>query len=159
MFNFYYYTLSKYIIYKRILSYNNCFNFRIFNIFHTNEEPDRFIKSCFIAKKNNTSVTIYEDKIFDFMYETDFIKIIDYYFENIDNQNKLIKTINICYDKKYKLSEIAMLILKDSNKINIIEKNSINNYSGNNELLSKYKLDFQNLENSLLIYENNLNIL
>ena len=52
-----------------------------------------------------------------------------------------------------------MLILKDSNKINIIEKNSINNYSGNNELLSKYKLDFQNLENSLLIYENNLNIL
>ena len=48
--------------------------------------------------------------------------------------------------------------------INSIEFNTFieefyNNYSGNNELLSKYKLDFQNLENSLLIYENNLNIL
>lgn len=153
-----YYGFSKYIIYNRTLSYDNCFNFRIFNIFHTNEEPNRFIKSCFLSKKNNTNVTIFEDKYFDFMYETDFIKIIDYYFENINNQNKLHKTINICYEKKYKLSEIALIIIKDNTKINIIQNYSNNNYCGNNELLSKYMIQFQNLENSLLTYENILKL-
>ena len=43
---------------------------------------------------------------------------------------KLIKTINICYEKKYKLSEIANLIINDSTKINIIDSISLNkNYS------------------------------
>ena len=46
-----YYGLSKYIIYQRSLNYNNIYNFRIFNIFHINEEKDRFIKACFLAKK------------------------------------------------------------------------------------------------------------
>ena len=46
-----YYGFSKYLIYQRSLQYNNMYNFRIFNIFHANEEPDRFIKSCFNAKK------------------------------------------------------------------------------------------------------------
>ncbi|NBT79158.1 MAG: NAD(P)-dependent oxidoreductase [Betaproteobacteria bacterium] len=60
-----YYGFSKYVIYQRSLQYNNMYNFRIFNIFHKNEEHDRFIKSCFNAKKNNTQVTIFEDKYFD----------------------------------------------------------------------------------------------
>jgi GDP-L-fucose synthase len=148
-----YYGFSKYIIYNRTLSFNNCFNFRIFNIFHVNEEPDRFIKSCFIAKKNNSNVKIFEDKYFDFMYEDDFIKIIDYYFSNIDTQDKLNKTINICYNKKYKLSDIALLIIKDESKI-IIEKNtSDNNYTGDNQLLESMKIDLNNLQKSLLMYE------
>jgi len=46
-----YYGFSKYVIYKRTLQYENVFNFRIFNIFHPNEEEDRFMKQCFIAKK------------------------------------------------------------------------------------------------------------
>jgi GDP-L-fucose synthase len=148
-----YYGFSKYIIYNRTLSYNNCFNFRIFNIFHINEEPDRFIKACFISKKNNSNIKIFEDKYFDFMYEDDFIKIIDYYFSNVDNQNKLNKTINICYSEKYKLSDIAFLIIKDKSKI-IIENNvSNNNYTGNNDLLESINIDLNNLQKSLLIYE------
>jgi len=147
-----YYGFSKYVIYNRTLNYNNCFNFRIFNIFHKNEEPDRFIKSCFLAKKNNTLVTIFEDKYFDFVYEDDFIKIVDYYFMNCENKNKLDKTINICYKKKYKLSEIALLIIKDESKIIINKNYSNNNYSGNNELLENKKLDLLNLEESLIKY-------
>jgi len=46
-----YYGFSKYLIYQRSLQYKNVYNFRIFNIFHLNEEPDRFTKSCFNAKK------------------------------------------------------------------------------------------------------------
>jgi len=152
-----YYGFSKYMIYNRTLTYNNCFNFRIFNIFHINEEPDRFIKSCFIAKKNNSNIKIFEDKYFDFMYEDDFIKIIDYYFSNVDNQNKLHKTINICYTKKYKLSDIAFLITNDKSKIIIEKDTSNNNYSGNSELLESIKINLINLEQSLLIYKNKFN--
>ena len=154
-----YYGFSKYIIYNRTLSYNNCFNFRIFNIFHINEEPDRFIKACFISKKNNSNIKIFEDKYFDFMYEDDFIKIIDYYFCNVDNQNILYKTFNVCYNEKYKLSDIAFLIIKDKSKI-IIENNvSNNNYTGNNHLLESMNINLNNLQKSLLLYEKKFIIL
>jgi GDP-L-fucose synthase len=146
-----YYGFSKYVIYKRTLQYDNVFNFRIFNIFHTNEELDRFIKQCFYAKKNNTTVTIFEDKWFDFVYEDDFIKIVDHYFTNIDNKNILEKTINICYEEKYKLSHIAELIVEKSN-INILNKNSLYNYSGNGEKLSNLRLKLDGLSKSLQLY-------
>jgi GDP-L-fucose synthase len=152
-----YYGLSKYIIYNRTLSYNNCFNLRIFNIFHINEEPDRFIKSCFIAKKNNSNIKIFEDKYFDFIYEDDFIKIIDYYFDNVYNQDKLNKTINLCYGKKYKLSDIAFLITNDKSKIIIEKDTSNNNYCGNSELLKSINIDLIDLQQSLLIYKNKFN--
>jgi nucleoside-diphosphate-sugar epimerase len=145
-----YYGFSKYVTHQRSLQYNNVYNFRIFNIFHANEEPDRFIKSCFLAKKNNTIVTIFEDKYFDFVYESDFVKILNYYIDNINN--KLEKTLNICYKQKYKLSEIAKLI--DSNLvINILKKESNNNYSGDGTLLSNLNLDLLGLDEGLKKYE------
>jgi UDP-glucose 4-epimerase len=153
-----YYGFSKYMIYKRSLQYNNIYNFRIFNIFHVNEEPERFIKSCFNAKKNDTIVTIFEDKYFDFVYEDDFVKIIKYYFDNINNQEILNKTLNICYNKKYKLSEIALLIVNDKTKINIIKNSSNNNYSGNSDNLYKINLNLFGLEETLNIYKNKFNL-
>jgi hypothetical protein len=54
-----YYGFSKYIIYQRSLNYKHFYNFRIFNIFHEQEEPNRFVKSCFLAKNNNDCVTIF----------------------------------------------------------------------------------------------------
>jgi nucleoside-diphosphate-sugar epimerase len=144
-----YYGLSKYLIYKRTLCYNNIFNFRIFNIFHENEENDRFIKSCFISKKNNTSVNIFEDKYFDFMYKDDFLSILEYYLKNIDSISNLEKTINICYNKKYKLSDIAKLILNSENNINILDKYSRNNYSGDSNKLDKLNIKLNGLEKSL----------
>lgn len=149
-----YYGFSKYIIYKRSLAYNNFYNFRIFNIFHTNEEPDRFIKSCFIAKKNNDKVTIFEDKYFDFVYEDDFIKIVKFYLDNINNNKILEKTINICYNKKYKLSDIAKIIINNDDNINILNKVSLHNYSGNNAKLEVLNLQLLGLEEALIIYEN-----
>ena len=140
-----YYGFSKYVIHERSLQYTNIYNFRIYNIFHINEEPDRFIKSCFLASKNNTILSIFEDKYFDFVYETDFIKILNYYLTNTN----LEKTINICYNEKYKLSDIAKLI--DPNiKLNIIKKESTNNYTGDGKLLSNFNIDLLGLKESLL---------
>jgi len=144
-----YYGFSKYLIYQRSLLYSNMYNLRIFNIFHEREESDRFIKSCKNAEINNTDITIFEDKYFDFMHELDFMKIIDYYFVNVDNQKNLEKTVNVCYEKKYKLSEIANLIISNKNKIKILG-NSDKNYTGNNELLQKYNLTFMTLEERIL---------
>lgn len=151
-----YYGFSKYIIYKRSLQYNNFYNFRIFNIFHSDEEDTRFIKSCFLANLNGKEITIFEDKYFDFVYEDDFITIIKYYFDNLENQIILDKTINICYEKKYKLSNIAKMIINDSTKIKILKDDSCNNYSGNSELLNKINLKLIGLEESLKIYEKKL---
>jgi GDP-L-fucose synthase len=149
-----YYGFSKYVIYKRSLQYHNMYNFRIFNIFHSQEEPDRFIKKCFFAKKNNLTIDIFEDKYFDFVYEDDFVKIIKYYFDNVDSQINLKKTINICYEKKYKLSDIANFILEDKTKVNIINKTISNkNYSGDFSELKTLNIDLQGLESCLKIYE------
>ena len=149
-----YYGFSKYVIYQRSLNYNHFYNFRIFNIFHEQEEPDRFIKSCFLAKNNNTSVTIFEDKFFDFVYEDDFIKIINFYFENLDNSSVLEKTINICYKEKYQLSDIAKLIINNEKQITILKENSSSNYSGNGDKLENLNLGLDGLEASLQKYNN-----
>jgi nucleoside-diphosphate-sugar epimerase len=153
-----YYGFSKYVIYQRSLSLNNVYNFRIFNIFHTNEEKDRFIKGCFLAKENNTEFNINDDKFFDFVYEDDFVKIIKYYIDNFD-KNNLDKTLNICYKKKYKLSEIVKIIenIGKYKKINlkIINTECKHNYCGNNNLLYNIKdINLDGLEKSLEKYNN-----
>lgn len=156
-----YYGLSKYLIYKRSLLYSNVVNFRIFNIFHVNEEPDRFIKACFLAKQHGTNVNIIQDKYFDFMYEDDFIMIIKYYLTNINNLISLPKTFNLSYKNKYKLSDIAMLILKDNNKIIIQNElqcyNDIKHYCGDSDLLYSFIFNLDGLENSLQKYESIFN--
>lgn len=149
-----YYGFSKYVIYQRSLNYQHFYNFRIFNIFHEQEEPDRFIKSCFLAKNNNTSITIFEDKFFDFVYEDDFIKIINFYFENINNPSVLEKTINICYKEKYQLSDIAKLIINNEKQISILKETSSSNYSGNGDKLENLNLGLDGLESTLQKYNN-----
>ena len=152
-----YYGFSKYMVYQRSKQYNHFYNLRIFNIFHTNEEPNRFIKSCFLAKKNNTDVTIFDNKYFDFVYEDDFISIIRYYCDNYNNQEKLIKTMNISYDEKYTLYDIAKLILHEE-KIIVLNNELKNNYCGNNNLLKNLNLSLIGLEKSLVLYKNKFNI-
>ena len=147
-----YYGFSKYLIYKRSLLHKNIINFRIFNIFHVNEENDRFIKSCFNAKKNGTNVTIFQDKYFDFMYEDDFVKILKYYIDSSSNVNNLPKTINLSYTNKYKLSEIAEMILKDKSKIDIQDDTCNKNYCGSGTLLDNMCLGLDGLEKSLEKY-------
>jgi GDP-L-fucose synthase len=155
-----YYGFSKYLIYQRSLQYNNVYNLRIFNIFHSSEEPNRFIKSCFDAKKTNSCVTIFEDKFFDFVYEDDFIKIVKFYFDNVCGQENLEKTVNICYEEKYKLSDIAKIIMQtnETEKINILTNLLDKNYSGDNTKLKKYNLELTGLENSIKLYETSLEL-
>lgn len=147
-----YYGFSKYVIYNRSLSYSNVFNFRIFNIFHPNEEPNRFISSCFSANNNNTTLDIHEDKFFDFMYEDDFVRIVRFYFQNLETLEVLEKTVNIGYKQKYRLSDIAKIIIQDDSKINII-KSTANNYSGCVDKLYSYGITYDGLDKGLQLYK------
>ena len=98
--------------------------------------------------------TIFEDKFFDFVYEDDFIKIINFYFENLDNPSVLEKTINICYKEKYQLSDIAKLIINNEKQITILKETSSSNYSGNGDKLENLNLGLDGLEASLQKYNN-----
>lgn len=150
-----YYGFSKYLIYKRSLQYNNIINFRIFNIFHINEEPERFIKACFLAKKNGSNVTITQDKYFDFMSEADFIKIVKYYLTNLNILSHLPKTFNLSYKQKYTLSDIALFILQDITKIDV--QNGLNldqgNYCGDSTKLDSLMLPLDGLEIGIRNFE------
>lgn len=138
-----YYGFSKYIIYKRSLQYANVFNFRIFNIFHVNEEDNRFIKACFLAQRDKTRVTIFKDKWFDFMYEDDFIKVVRHYLTTPVSDLK--KTINLSYQTKYKLSDIAKMLV-DHDRIDVVDPITSHNYCGNGDQLAAIGLTLDGLE-------------
>ena len=150
-----YYGFSKYLIYNRCFQYSNIVNFRIFNIFHVNEEPDRFIKACFLAKQNGTNVSIAQDKYFDFMSEADFIKIVKHYLTNLHSLPGLPKIFNLSYKQKYTLSDIALFILQDITKINIQGVLTLDqgNYCGNSDKLDDLMLNLDGLEISLCKFE------
>ena len=150
-----YYGKSKYLIYKKSLSYSNVINFRIFNLFSPNEENNRFIKSCFI----NSTITIYENKYFDFFYYLDFLKVLNYYLINISILDALPKVVNLSYTKKYTLYDIALLVKKFNKTLQILEIEPISNknYSGCSEILDSLQLHLNGLEYSLDNYNNILN--
>jgi nucleoside-diphosphate-sugar epimerase len=156
-----YYGFSKYLIYNRSLNYANIVNFRIFNIFHINEETDRFIKACFVAKQKGTNVVISQDKYFDFMSETDFIKIVRHYLTNLNSLHNLPKTFNLSYKQKYTLSDIAHFILQDPTKVVIQSELNADqgNYCGNSNKLDKFGLDLDGLELGLQKFEKLFNIM
>jgi nucleoside-diphosphate-sugar epimerase len=148
-----FYGFSKYVIYQRSMNYNNLYNLRIFNIFHPNEEENRFTKLCF----TKTEITINDDKYFDFVYYLDFVKIISYYIDNIDNQKILDKTINISYNDKYKLSDIARFINPNININGLTSKQSTNNYSGDPTKVNNLKLNLLGLNKSIEYYRKEYN--
>ena len=144
-----YYGFSKYLIYKRSLQYTNVFNFRIFNIFHVNEEDNRFIKACFLAQRDKTRVTIFKDKWFDFMYEDDFIRVVRHYLTTPVSDLK--KTINLSYQTKYRLSDIAKMLV-DHDRIDIVDPITSHNYCGNGDQLNEIGLTLDGLEVSIQKY-------
>ena len=147
-----YYGFSKYVIHERSRAFNNVFNFRIFNVFHKNEEPDRFIASCFNANKTGEKLVIFEDKFFDFIYEDDFIKIVDYYVKNVDKTYILLDTINIGYNEKYRLSDIALLIINNHDLIEVKNIEMKHNYCGDCSRLTNLPIKLDGLEKSLELY-------
>lgn len=129
-----YYGLSKNII-SRIIEGSpniNYHNFRIYGAFGEDETEDRFIKSNIIRYKNKESLVIHQDRFFDFIYIEDLVNIVKYYVEHPKLESS---TIDLAYQQKYKLSDIAKLINKlSAHKSEIIIEEPLNglSYNGSN---------------------------
>ena len=114
-----------------------------------NEEDNRFIKACFLAQRDKTRVTIFKDKWFDFMYEDDFIRVVRHYLTTPVSDLK--KTINLSYQTKYRLSDIAKMLV-DHDRIDIVDPITSHNYCGNGDQLNEIGLTLDGLEVSIQKY-------
>jgi GDP-L-fucose synthase len=100
------YGYSKSIINKLVHKYDNFYTLRVFAVFDENETDTRFIKSSIRKVINNEPITVYQDKLMDFIYMPDLISIIEHYIEGKDLQ----KEIDCIYDDTVSLSNIAKQI-------------------------------------------------
>lgn len=149
-----YYGLSKNIIAKKCLSINNFYNLRIFGCFDENELETRFVKSCILKSKKNEPIIIHQDKIMDFFYLQDLISVTAYFL----SCESCYQDINLSYEHKYKLSEIANIIIcesKSKSKILINDGNSFN-YSGDFIKLKSLNLNLSGFKSGLQKTINNL---
>jgi nucleoside-diphosphate-sugar epimerase len=138
------YGLSKDIIRKSISIKDNFYNLRIFGVFDENELDTRFIKANIKKYINKESIIIHQDKLMDFIYMPDLVKIIEYYINN-DGP----KELDCNYSNQYSLKNIANIINElDSYKVEVQTTN--NNlgemYTGNFYDLS---LNFIGLEQGI----------
>jgi nucleoside-diphosphate-sugar epimerase len=150
-----YYGFSKYMIYQRGLACDNFFNMRIFNIFHELEEPDRFIARCVNIAKNGGVLEIYENKYFDFFYNDDFVSVVKHYVDNIDNKEKLFKTLNLSYEEKYTLADIAKMIIGpdvEDKQIIVHNDKREHNYCGDNSRLKSMNIELVGIVDSIIKY-------
>ena len=122
------YGFSKSIISKSIEALDNFYSLRIFAVFDENELETRFIKSCIQRYINKEDIEVHCNKNMDFFYMQDLVQVVEHYMNNDD----LLKTFNCCYEKKYSLFEIAMMInTLDNYKVAICAKNKTDkDYAG-----------------------------
>lgn len=147
------YGFAKNIINRRILTSANWYNLRLFGCFHHTEESQRFIKSNILRHIKGEPIIVHQDKFMDFFYLDDLLKIVEYYVFR-SHVESLPHSMNICYDKKYRLSDLANIICSlDSNKksnVVINEPNHGLNYCGNGKLLKRsMNLDYIGLEKGI----------
>ena len=81
----------------------------------------------------------------DYIYMDDFLQVLKYYL-NIEKPK--YKDINICYEKKYKLTDLINLIYLNLNKKQIANKNLINglSYTGNGDKINSLNLPLKGIE-------------
>jgi len=112
-FNFYWpmdpYGLSKNIITRRTMGhFINIYVLRLFGCFNYDEDSTRFIKASILNLKQSLPIEIHQNKEMDFFYLDDVFTVMDY----VLNTKKSPHNINLVYNKKLTLVDIASLIQK-----------------------------------------------
>lgn len=150
-----YYGLSKNLI-SRTINFNktnNIFNLRLFGCFGEFEEEQRFFKNSFNRIRNKEKVLIYEDRFMDYFYADDVGNVVDFLIEN--QEDIIDNDFNLCYDKKYLLSEIGTIFSSiATNDLHLQNPHIFNgfadkNYTGNSEKLSKLGINLIGLEKGI----------
>lgn len=144
------YGKSKNIVARYLHSQANCYNLRLFGCFDSSEDSARLLKKMHSMISQGAKFSV-SDREFDMISACDFATIID----AVLNGTVIETDINCVYSKKYRLSEILKLYCDkhhlDKNLIEVVGQGL--NYTGNGEILSKYRLGLLGLEQSLVNYE------
>jgi len=110
------YGLSKSIIDKISIDEPKLCNFRIYNCFGFDEEPNRMIRRNIIKYINHEDILIHKDRKMDFFFIEDLANLIYFFLDS----NRMPKLFDCCYKEKIKLSDIANMINKlDVHKVDI----------------------------------------
>ena len=125
-----YYGLAKNLITRKISQMDsNIYNLRLFGCFGEYEEPQRLLRATYDKIVKGENPNIYNDKWMDYFYAQDVGRVIEYIINNIEKD--IPKDINLCYNEKYKLSDLVYKIkyLTESNCDVIIYNNQIGSLS------------------------------
>lgn len=146
------YGLSKSIIDKISIDEPKLCNFRIYNCFGFDEEPNRMIRGNIIKYINHEDILIHKDRKMDFFFIEDLANLIHFFLDS----NRMPKLFDCCYKEKIKLSDIANMINKlDAHKVDIKYDHSSSEIG--TDYIGKYtEIDFQyiGLEKSIQLMYN-----
>jgi GDP-L-fucose synthase len=145
------YGLSKKIINELIKPEPGFYNLRIFAVFDENELDTRFIKNNIKRYINKEEIIIHQNKLMDFFYMEDLIKLIKHYI----TEKYPPKVAECSYVRKYSLLDIANIINNlSSHKVPIKILDSV---KGKPYIGSTYKdLPYIGLKQGILNTYNNL---
>ena len=101
------YGFSKEVIRKSVLYNDRFYNLRIFGVFDENELDTRFIKANIKRYINKEPMNIHQNRLMDFIYMPDLVKIVEYYINN-DGP----KEIDCTYNESLTLEKITRIINK-----------------------------------------------
>jgi GDP-L-fucose synthase len=155
-----YYGLAKNLIAREIEdNFDNIINLRLFGCFGILENNSRFIKSSLERIKKGAPIKIYQNREIDFFYVKDLLKVVELMIKFPRLSSEKHTSINMCYEKKHSLVEVAEKIkeITMSDVPIIIESEGMApKYMGDSSRLLELKLDFKGLEKGIVeIYDRN----
>lgn len=144
------YGQSKMLIADKIKNREDVLCLNIFACYGYGEKESRFPSYAINQAIKGEDIIINQNVVFDYLFVEDMERIIEYFIENIPQDN----IINITPDKSISLLEIAEIVNSFSEKkVDIKIKNPIlnNEYTGDNFLLRKNypNISFTNIKEGL----------
>jgi dTDP-4-dehydrorhamnose reductase len=146
------YGFSKYVIQKSVSYNSRSYNTRVFALFDENELNTRFIKANILRYIKREPILIHQNKLMDFFYMQDFIKVIKFYIESYDPP----KEIDCVYKDSYTLSDVANIINSLSDHTVPIHVNEIGLGASYIGLYTPTDLLYNKLEDGIKTVYNNL---
>lgn len=129
------YGLSKYIISRNIVQSQNIYNLRIFGLFGKYENwKATFISGACCKAIKDLPITIRQNVYFDYLYISDFCKIIEWFV----NHDLKYKEYNVTSGTKVDLLSLAQIILQKAGKklpIYVCKDGLANEYTASNKRL------------------------
>ena len=151
------YGLSKNLITRRCHEdLDNMWVVRLFGCFNFDDDPSRFIKNGILNLKRGLPVTVHQNREMDFFYLDDVFIVMDYIINA--HPNRIVpQDINLVYDKKLTLLDIATLIHKHCQKfeptIKMVDAGLGDPYTGDgyfiNQMQSSGKFKLLGLEEGI----------